>query len=128
MLNSWNFKLVPYIKLGNLQTCPAGTEITTEELCRDALGYAHDLGITLQSRKIWSVDLGHGYHFSAHFKVEEIKRFTSMQCKQPTPEISLMASSRWCAKKVKYKSWQEWKSTRNYYTIMFSNWYILILK
>ena len=45
------FKLVPYIKLGNLQTCPAGTEITTEELCRDALGYAHDLGITLQSRK-----------------------------------------------------------------------------
>ena len=45
------FKLVPYIKLGNLQTCPAGTEITTEESCRDALGYAHDLGITLQSRK-----------------------------------------------------------------------------
>ena len=45
------FTLVPYIKLEKGQTCPTGTEITTEQLCRDALGYAHDLGITLKSRK-----------------------------------------------------------------------------
>merc|ERR1712062_686403 len=34
---------------------------------------------------------------SAHFELEEIKRFTSIPCKQLPPVISLMAFTIWCA-------------------------------
>ena len=41
---------IPYVKKGTGEECSAGTEITNEVECKDALRYASSLGITLGNR------------------------------------------------------------------------------
>ena len=41
---------MPFMKMEKSAPCPSGTEIKTAEECNDALKWATQLGITLQSR------------------------------------------------------------------------------